>query len=353
MSKKIATTMLLLLGAALASNCGGDSTAPPASNDGGAKSGSSGSPGEAGESSSGGSKGGALSGGGTGAGGAGDAGNAATAGTGELSGGASGAAGETGAAGDSGGAGGAVGTSICPENIEDFPKLYAEAICRKRVQCCANDAEACLTEVSQALAELYPDLAKSEQDGSAERNCSALEQCVAAVDAAACSAWPLEVPMVFGVPAGEPACRNIIKGKLAASVECSSTYQCDNGFCLPGETEQDPAHCYPLTADGQSCSEASSLCNLATSYCNEEDKCAARLPNGAACTSVDECMSRRCDTVDTHKCLAPAENQCEFVPQACSLGRGPVRDSLAWPLLVMGLVLGAGARRRSRVARAG
>lgn len=340
--------MLLVLGAALASNCGGGSDGPGSTGNGGMDPGSAGEagePGEPGEPGSGGASGGAA----TSAGGSGDAGNAPTAGSGEVAGGASGVAGEGGAAGESDaggqGGGGAGGVSICPESLVDYPKLYAEAICRKRVQCCADQTDTCIAQVSEGLAKVYPELAKSEQEGTAVANCQALEQCLAAVDAAECSAWPLEMAVIYGVPAGEPACRDIIKGKLTATKPCASTYQCDNGICAGDPTTT----CIALAADGETCG-GDAICNLATSYCSaSSSKCVPREPNGAACASGDECMSRRCDTQDTKKCLAPASDQCKFVPeQACSFGRGPLRNNLAWSLLVMGLALGVAVRRRSR-----
>jgi hypothetical protein len=233
--------------------------------------------------------------------------------------------------------------SICPESILDYPKLYAEAICRKRVQCCANDTETCMKEVSDGLALLYPDLDKSEQEGSAEANCPALEACITAVDAAECSDWPLEMPILYGVPAGEPACRNIIKGKIGATKPCASTYQCNNGFC----SEEPAGTCIGFIADGQPCTD-DSFCNLATSFCNASNLCAPRKQNGEVCTSGDDCQSRRCDTQDSGKCLAPPSKECAFVPKACSFGRAPLRDGLAWPLLMAGLALGVGTRRRAR-----
>jgi hypothetical protein len=360
--RNILSGFLLLAGAALAANCGGDSASPASGSDAGTGPGSAGSPGEAGQPNVAGTSGGSVATAGTGAGGQGEAGTAPTAGAGEAgSGGApsgaagageagnvgsageSGAGGEnTGGVGDAGGAGGQAPVSICPQKIEDFPQLYAEAICKKRVACCAgDDEETCVKQVTQALTtNLYPDLAKSGQDGSAEPNCPALEQCVAAIAAANCSEWPRELPSVFGVPAGEPACRNIIKGKLAANTACASTYQCDFGFCT-GE----PTVCFPLVPDGEKCDDGTNLCNLATSYCGASNECVPREPNGAACTSVDECQSRRCDTVDTHQCLAPPAKECKFVPKACSMTPGHVPGSAAWSLLVVGLVLGAGARR--------
>src|SRR5258706_152898 len=88
-----------------------------------------------------------------------------------------------------------------------------------------------------------------ESGKTSAANCSALEQCVAAVDAIECGAWPEELPGTYGVPAGEPACRNIIQGKLAPSALCSSTYQCNNGFCIAPDNQ--PATCFALVADGQ------------------------------------------------------------------------------------------------------
>jgi hypothetical protein len=151
------------------------------------------------------------------------------------------------------------------------------------------------------------------------------------------------MPVIYGVPAGEPACRNIIKGKIGATKPCLSTYQCNNGFCA-GDPQ---TICQGFVADGQPCNEAS-FCNLATSFCNGSGMCAPRKQNGADCTTVDQCQSRRCDTQDTHKCLAPPSDACAFVPKACSFGRAPLRDNVAWPLLLVGLALGVGTRRRSR-----
>jgi hypothetical protein len=360
-SRKIVSAMLLLLTAALVANCGGDSSDSSPSPGGGAGPGSAGDAGQPGVA---GTSGGKASTAGTGAGPS-QAGSAPTAGSNDEGGGGgtsnTGAAGEVGRAGenaggsgensggsgDAAGAGGTAPVSICPESVVDFPKLYAQAICKKRVACCADDdQETCMTQVSEALAKnIYPDLAKAAQDGSVEANCPALEQCIAAIEAADCSEWPLEMPVLYGVPAGEPVCRDIIKGKLAANAACTSNYQCDFGACVGEEA----LVCYPLAKDGEKCDNETNLCNLATSYCGPAKQCVPRLPNGAACENIDQCLSRRCDTVDSHKCLAPAPKDCKFVPKACSMASGHVPGSVAWPLIVVGLALTAGARRRRRI----
>lgn len=365
-SRKIVSAMLLLLTAALVANCGGDSSDSSPMPGGGTGPGSAGSSADAGRPGAAGTSGGMVTtagtgtaggeaGAGTGDGGGGGTSNTGAAGevgrAGENAGGSAGNGGGSGGdgSGDAAGAGGTPPVSICPESVEDFPKLYAQAICKKRVACCTgDDQETCMKQVSEALAKnIYPDLAKAAQDGAVEANCPALEQCVAAIEAADCSEWPLEMPVLYGVPAGEPACRDIIKGKLAPNEACTSNYQCDFGACVG---EEAPV-CYALAKDGEACDNEAKLCNLATSYCGPANQCVPRLPNGAACENIDQCLSRRCDTVDSHKCLAPAPKDCKFVPKACSMAPGHVPGSVAWPLVVVGLALTAGARRRRRAPR--
>ncbi len=337
MAKRVVSVMLMVLAGAVAANCGDDSDGS-SSGDGGMGPGGSGTIDDAGESAGG---SGATSTGGN-MGSSGEAGNSSVAGAGDV-GGAS--------LGGAGGAGGADGVSVCPASIADFPSVYAEAICRKRVECCENDAQTCLAEVTAAMDELYPDLAQAGLDGIATADCQALEQCVAAVDAADCADWPKELGSTYGLPVNEPACRGIVKGTLAPAAECSSTYECNNGFCNDGDGAGGAgATCLELVADGQACN-GQNICNFATSYCAPNNMCAPRLANGMGCTSAAQCQSRVCDTAGTDTCVAPDTTaQCEFVPEGCSLGRGPVRDSRGWPLLVAALVLGAGVRRRRRQA---
>lgn len=323
--------MLILMAAALAANCGDDSNG---SSGGDAGMGGGGTIDDAGESA-GGTGSGATSSGGTNAAGSGEAGSSA-AGTGDPGGGPS-----------VGGAGGADGVSICPDSIADFPTVFADAVCRKRVECCQNDTETCMTELSAAMDDIFPDLAQAGQDGTATASCSALEQCVAAIDAADCADWPKELGTLYGLPVDEPACRGIVKGTLAPAAECRGTYECNNGFCGDGDGAGGAGTtCVAMVADGQPCGQ--NICNLATSYCAANAMCAPRLANGADCTAAGDCQSRICDTANTDKCVAPAAAQCEYVPEGCSLGRRPVRDSRGWPLLVATLVLGAAARRRRR-----
>jgi hypothetical protein len=320
----------MVFGAALAANCGDDSSGTTGGG-GGDGPGGSGTIDEAGQSS-----GATTSMGATG--GMGEAGSPVSmAGAGDLGGGPS--AGGVGTAGGAGGAGGA-GPSICPTNVANYPTVYAEAICRKRVECCAGDTgQACLTEVSAALDEILPGLAQAVQDGAADVDCSALELCVAAIDAAQCADWPKEIGL-WGQPVDEPACLGIVKGKLAPEAACTATYQCDNGFC-------NNSACVAMVADGQSC--ASGICNVTTSYCDANDMCAPRLANGQACTGGDECQSRVCDTAGTDQCVAPdTTTECEYVPEGCSVGRRPVGNSAGWSLLAAALVLGASTRRRLR-----
>jgi hypothetical protein len=330
--------MLILMAAGLAANCGDDSSGS-SGGDGGVGPGGSGTIDDAGEPGSGATTSGGMPG-------SGDAGSSADAGSGTTPGGAPSSGGAA-----AGGAGGADGVSVCPAAIADFPTVYAEAVCRKRVECCQDTTDACMTELSAAMDEIFPDLAEAGQDGTATASCSSLELCVAAIDAADCADWPKELGTTYGLPVAEPACRGFIKGTVAPTDECSSTYQCDNGLCNDGDGAGGAgATCLALVADGQPCS-GNNICNFATSYCNADtDLCAPRLANGVACTASSQCQSRICDTADTDTCVAPSAAQCEYVPEGCSLGRRPVKDSLGWSLVAIALVLGAGTRRRLRRA---
>jgi hypothetical protein len=324
--------MLILLGAAMVANCGDDSSGSTGGDGGmGPGPGGSGTIDDAGEPGSGAT----MSGGGMP--GSGDAGSGNEAGMGTTPGGA-----PTG--GDAGGAGGAAGF-VCPQDIEDYPNLITEAICGKRVECCQSDADACATEVSAAMADVFPGLAQAKADGVVAEDCGALEACLTAIAGADCADWPKEMPDVYGLPVDEPACRGIIKGLVAPTESCVASYQCDHGICS-GNTPV----CSALVPDGESCAAQGSSCELVTSYCSADDVCVPREPNGTACTTNNECQSRICDIGDTDVCIAPDPvTQCEFVPEAgCSFSRGPTPGSLGWSALVAALVLGAGARRRRR-----
>ena len=336
MSKRVVTAMLMVLAGAVAANCGDDSEGS-SSGDAGMGPGGSGTIADAGE----GPGSAATSNGGMP--GLGDAGSSADAGAGTTPGGAPTSGGA--AVGGAGGAGGADGN--CPASIVDFPTAFAEAVCRKRVECCQNDTETCMTELTAAMDDVFPGLAQAGLDGAATGNCQALELCVAAIDAADCADWPKELGTLYGVPVGAPACRDIVQGTLAPAAECVSNYQCDNGYCLDAAGGAASMACVALVADGQPC-DNDSVCNLSTSFCANNGTCTARRPNGMVCTTAAQCQSRICDTADTDTCVAPGAAQCEYVPEGCSLGRRPVRDSRGWPLLVVALVLGAGMRRRAR-----
>jgi hypothetical protein len=333
LSKRVVTTMLVLLGAAMAANCGDDSGG---SSGGDAGMGGGGTIDDAGEGPG---SGATTSGGGMP--GSGDAGSSADAGAGTTPGGAPGSSGAA-----QGGAGGSDGSSVCPASVADFPSVFAEAVCRKRVECCDNNTtQTCMAEVGAALDEIFPDLAQAVQDGSVQASCSALDVCIAAIDAADCADFPKELGMLYGVPVDEPACRSFLKGTVAPTDECSSTYQCNNGFCSDGDGAGGAGTtCVALVADGQPC-DNDSICNLSTSYC-ATGMCTPRLANGETCTAAAQCQSRVCDTADTDTCVAPSAAQCEYVPEGCSFSGRPVRDSLGWSALIVALVLGAGTRRR-------
>ena len=330
MAKRVVTAMLLVLGAALTANCGEDSDG---TSGGGGGMGGEGPITGAGEGT------GATSSGGTNTGatgGMGDAGSStAVGGVGELGGGPS-----LGGAAQAGAGGGGSGF-VCPTTITDYPVLITQAICGKRVECCESDAQTCATEVTTAMAEIFPGLAQAKADGIVAEDCAALEACVAAIDAANCADWPKERPELYGLPVDEPACRGIIKGLVAPEDECLASYQCDNGVCNSDA-------CVALIADGQPCDAGT--CRLATSYCNAQDECAPREPNGTACTADGDCASRICDIGNTGLCIAPDPvTECEFVPEAgCSMSGRPARGNVGWSLLVAALVLGAGTRRRVR-----
>src|SRR5690606_4574741 len=124
-----------------------------------------------------------------------------------------GSAGEAGSAGQGGGAGdGAGGGPVaCPSNIGDLAEAFAEAVCRKRVECCTDDYDSCITEVVSALDEdLYPEPEAAVEAGTAELNCTAFDSCSAAIDAADCADWPLQTGTYGGIPVDEPACRQMV-----------------------------------------------------------------------------------------------------------------------------------------------
>jgi hypothetical protein len=355
--KNLVAKTALLLSAVLAANCGDDNSSSDGGGSGGVGKGGSvskgGSTGKGGSTS----KGGSTGKGGTDAGGAaGEAGAPTSAGS----------AGD-GSAGDGNAGGGAGGTaSTCPQSLDDFPAVYAQAICDKREECCAVNAATCLEDVTAALVEAYPELGQSQEDGEVVLDCTDYDACVDAIAAASCSEWPKELGAVYGIPVDEPACRSMFRGQIAATDPCLADYQCDHGYCETSINNMIDPECVILVPDGQPCGGGfDQVCDLSRSYCNSDNECAPRLANGEACANAGQCQSRICDTgaggaagaggeggaAVMGECIAPSAAQCEYVPaDACSMSSGRVPGGAGWPLAFGALLLGAIARRRRFVS---
>lgn len=275
---------------------------------------------------------------------------------------------DTGAAGGSGGStsstsgtttsGGAAGADgehddlvRCPANIEDFPARVAAAICVKRSECCTDDTDACLTEVTAALENIYPELAQADAAGTAHRNCGAFFSCTSAILDASCDEWPLQAGSLGGLPVDQIVCRAMISPDILLGGPCNYSYECSLGFCRVPEGET-VGTCESFADLNDSCDEA---CNPETMFCNAANLCQERLPNGASCTKPEECESRVCDVGGSDECVAPGPDECKYVPNGaphCALARPPGSRHTPYGSLVLmvaaGLVVSVARRRNLR-----
>src|SRR5690606_17179211 len=121
-------------------------------------------------------------------------------------------------------------------------------------------------------------------------------------------------------------------------------YECIDGVCAEGE-------CVELAGDGESC--ATAICDVRSTFCNEDDVCELRRENGETCSNDIECQSGVCNT-DDGICVAPGAAECSYVPKApesCSVAGVPGGARGTSGLLLFFGVAGAVGARRLRRAR--
>lgn len=235
----------------------------------------------------------------------------------------------------------------CP-SAENLAEGFAEAVCQKRGECCDDDYEVCITEVTDALDAIYVDLADAIEAGTAELDCESYRACTAAVLSAECSDWPLQTGDLAEIPVDEPRCRQMVTPAVAAGEECSWNYECQAGAC-----RAEDGLCYAFARENESCEDM--LCDLPTHFCNGAGLCQKRLGDGVSCTDAEECQSRVCDLEGSGTCVAPGPDACQYVPSApatCSLrphGQSGGRVTLLAALAGLLLLLGRGAGRRPTV----
>jgi hypothetical protein len=255
-------------------------------------------------------------------------------------------AGGSGGSGGSGGKGGAAGADVsaepaaCPSAAEDLAEAFAEAVCKKRGECCDDDYEVCITEVTEAMDAIYVSLPEGVAEGTSALDCDSFDACAVAIAEADCADWPAQVGGFAEIPVDEPACRKTVTPLLEPEQACSYNYECAGGFCYDGV-------CRAFVSENEECRDE--LCDV-TMFCNPGGLCQKRLGNGVACTENGQCESGVCDE---GSCVAPGPELCEYVPAApatCSVSTvtnlGRARGG--WPLVLSLWGFGAALVRRRR-----
>jgi len=245
---------------------------------------------------------------------------------------------------------GAPGEPIaCPHDLQAIPDRIAEAICAKRMQCCIDDIDTCMTEVRGALEEIYPNLPANDETETVSSNCDAFDACALALHEAKCDAWPFQQSWLGGLPVDEPACLEIFTPKVRDGEACSYNYECIDGICRVDEGDT-VGTCDGYAPVGGACDD---MCDLVTMFCDSSNTCQLRLPDGDDCTESDQCESRECDG-EVGKCITPEPHRCRYVPDGaahCAIGgaarggRAPAGSATLLALAGLGLCL---ARRRTR-----
>jgi hypothetical protein len=239
-----------------------------------------------------------------------------------------------------------VGGLSCPSDEDELAEAFAEAVCSKRGECCSDDYEVCIVEVSAAFDSIYVDLAEAVLEETASVDCESFDTCVSAIAAASCGEWPAQVGDLAEIPVDVPDCRKLVTPALSAGDTCRWNYECSGGFC-----RSEDGLCYDFARENAPCEDA--LCDLPTMFCNGAGLCQKRLGNGVACVDSTECQSGRCALDASSTCVAPGAAQCEYVPAApatCSArsGTGGNRGRTGWHLLGLALALCASRSAFSR-----
>lgn len=223
------------------------------------------------------------------------------------------------------GCGGGSGGGIA---IDNLGTEMSEATCAKVFDCC-NQAEIMeefegvtvggqpITTEAQCvqftsalftgfLVQAYKD---SIAKGRIEYDGAAASACIAAIEAASCSDYSMEMSMD-----APPGCEAFVVPLVAEGGGCTQDYECMTGHCdgatvIPGEPGSD-GMCKPLAAIGQECRFDGCVDGAFCEFDSAMGKqiCKAKKPDGQPCSSAEECASDGCsgDSQNPGTCEAPA-----------------------------------------------
>ena len=237
----------------------------------------------------------------------------------------------------------------CPSNIDRLANSFAEAVCRKRVECCTDDYDTCLAEVTKAVDAIYVDVSSAVERGTAELNCDMFDACLLAIHEAQCSDWPTQTGDLGQIPVNEPACHQMVTPLIPADQACTYHFECINGLC-----SGDDDTCIEYVAENGVCGGDGQVCDVTSMFCNGAHRCQRRMANGVACTGNAECESGLCDIDDSGMCVAPGPDMCSYVPSApatCALASTPggnTPNGLPWLAAFTGAGFVLGRRRHSK-----
>lgn len=237
----------------------------------------------------------------------------------------------------------------CPSSVDGLADSFAEAVCRKRVECCTDDYDTCLTEVTEAMDATYVDASAAVERGTAELDCDMFDACSLAIHEAACDDWPAQTGELGQIPVNEPACHRMVTPLIPADQACTYNYECINGLC-----SRDAGTCVEYVAENGACGGDGQVCDVTSMFCNGAHRCQKRLAKGVACTVNGECESGVCDIDDSGMCVAPGPDMCSYVPSAppnCALASTPGGNApkgLPWLAALSGIGFAFGRRRHSK-----
>lgn len=220
-------------------------------------------------------------------------------------------------------------------NAKQLAECHQDAVCSKLTQCgLGNLGDNSCDDVVPGFFllegigyQIAADVQVAIDEGRTSFDAAAAAACVAQITDSSCLGLFVNEGNFFG-----GACENILVGQGAPGDDCSSEFECDNGYCQggkggTGDTCEPAGECVAFAADGASCTETP--CRRG-SYCTAgvcTTGAAGSSCYGDGCDEGFECVSNAlvagapgiCQAIDTAEEGDACENPGNFCDSSYAL----------------------------------
>jgi hypothetical protein len=213
-------------------------------------------------------------------------------------------------------------TESDPNSLNTLGDEITAAHCSRVLNCCdaaerasafgglpVSNEEECLSSVEGIIqVNVIPRYEAALERGTITYDSSGVQNCVDGLLRVACVAF--EPDPRFAIE-DIPACRGLFTAQLETTEFCTENFECKTGFCALGESGEEGT-CAEQPRNGDPCLANQCAFNL---YCDENDTCAAQLPDDSGCAFDAQCQSLNC--VDVAPPERSADLRCQPLPPAC------------------------------------